>query len=115
MRFLQREKCVILPLVLKGKWYDMIANGIKTEEYREDKPYWRIRISNWVTRLPSGGHLVVAFSRGRRTPDLFVEASGVNIYPNCLHPDWGEPTGSHYVIALKRRVTLAERQKGGVA
>lgn len=33
-----------LDLVLKRKWYDMIASGEKTEEYREIKPYWFTRI-----------------------------------------------------------------------
>lgn len=33
-----------LHLVLKGKWYDLIASGEKTEEYREPKPYWIKRI-----------------------------------------------------------------------
>lgn len=33
-----------LHLVLKGKWYDMIASGEKTEEYRETKKYWLKRI-----------------------------------------------------------------------
>ena len=33
-----------LHLVLKGKWYNMIANGEKTEEYREIKPYWIHRL-----------------------------------------------------------------------
>lgn len=28
-----------LTLHLKKKWYDMIASGIKTEEYRLIKPY----------------------------------------------------------------------------
>ena len=30
----------ILNLPLKAKWYKMIESGIKTEEYREIKPYW---------------------------------------------------------------------------
>lgn len=34
----------ILDLVLKGKWYDMIASGAKYEEYREIKPYWFKRL-----------------------------------------------------------------------
>ena len=34
-----------LHLVLKGKWYDMIANGTKKEEYREIKPYWARRLT----------------------------------------------------------------------
>lgn len=33
-----------LDLVLKKKWYDMIASEEKTEEYREIKPYWVKRL-----------------------------------------------------------------------
>lgn len=33
-----------LDLVLKRKWYDMIASGEKTEEYREIKSYWIRRL-----------------------------------------------------------------------
>lgn len=104
MKQLKRSQCSVLPLVLKGKWYDMIASGEKREEYRANTPYWHRRLSNWVLNFPE--HLVIAFSRGYRKPDLFIEASGINIYLNQLHPDWGEPTGSHYVIVLKRRVQL---------
>lgn len=35
-----------LHLVLKRKWWDMIASGEKTEEYREIKPYWEKRLLN---------------------------------------------------------------------
>ena len=34
----------ILHLVLIGKWYDMIARGEKTEEYRAITPYWCNRL-----------------------------------------------------------------------
>lgn len=33
-----------LKLVLKKKWFDMIASGEKTEEYRETTPYWKKRL-----------------------------------------------------------------------
>lgn len=33
-----------LDLVLKRKWFEMIASGEKTEEYREIKPYWESRL-----------------------------------------------------------------------
>ena len=36
-----------LVLILKKQWFDMILNGIKTEEYREIKPYWTKRFSNY--------------------------------------------------------------------
>lgn len=40
----------ILRLPLKKEWYDLIESGIKTEEYREIKPYWIKRLvsfSQW--------------------------------------------------------------------
>lgn len=33
-----------LHLPLKKKWYELIERGIKTEEYREIKPYWVKRL-----------------------------------------------------------------------
>ena len=32
---------IVLDLPLKKEWYNMIESGIKKEEYRIDKPYWR--------------------------------------------------------------------------
>lgn len=34
----------ILPLTLHKEWFDAIASGIKHEEYREIKPYWKVRL-----------------------------------------------------------------------
>ena len=34
-----------LHLPLKKEWYNMIESGIKTEEYREVKPYWEKRMT----------------------------------------------------------------------
>ena len=34
----------ILHLTLHRKWFDRIAAGTKTTEYREDKPHWRTRL-----------------------------------------------------------------------
>ena len=40
MKQLKRSECAILPLVLDGEWYDMIASGEKKEEYRDAKRFW---------------------------------------------------------------------------
>lgn len=40
----------ILNLTLKAKWYDMIEAGIKKEEYREIKDFWKIRLMDWVKK-----------------------------------------------------------------
>lgn len=39
----------ILDLPLKKKWYEMIESGVKTEEYREIKPYWCNRLLYYIT------------------------------------------------------------------
>lgn len=36
-----------LNITLKKKWFDMIASGIKKEEYREMKPSWMKRFGPW--------------------------------------------------------------------
>ena len=109
MRKLKRSECAVLTLVLKGKWYDMIASGKKLEEYRGWKPYWVKRINKWCN---SPGVMVVAFSRGYRRADMFFMAHVLNHgllykreYP---HPEWGEPNDLHYVIILEERVELED-------
>lgn len=39
----------ILDLPLKKEWYNMIDSGVKTEEYRELKPFWANRLLYHVT------------------------------------------------------------------
>jgi hypothetical protein len=34
----------ILRLTIKKKWFNMIKEGVKVEEYREIKPYWFMRL-----------------------------------------------------------------------
>lgn len=38
------DKKKVLTLVVSKEWFDMIAAGRKTEEYREIKPYWVARL-----------------------------------------------------------------------
>lgn len=46
----------VLHLILKKKFFDMIASGEKKEEYRELKDYWGYRLCYKVP-VPSGGYL----------------------------------------------------------
>ena len=117
MTKLKRSECSILHLVLKKAWYDKIANGEKREEYRDVKEYYRVRIGNFIRRgaekrsKNSSAKLVVAFSLGMRKPDLFMTVIGCNIYGDCLHPEWGEPNGEHYVLALGRQVIVTDESE----
>ena len=38
------NKPKILHLTLKKKWFDLVASGAKTVEYREFKDYWKKRL-----------------------------------------------------------------------
>lgn len=41
---MEKKKKEVIDLVLEGKWYDMIAEGEKKDEYREINPYWCRRL-----------------------------------------------------------------------
>lgn len=43
-KYLSEAKKKVLKLVVSKQWFDMIAAGEKTEEYREIKPYWASRL-----------------------------------------------------------------------
>ncbi len=107
MRTLKRSECAILPLVLKGEWYDMIASGEKREEYREAKPYWIKRIrNNWLEQTKVQ---VVEFRRGYAKNAPRMSFKMADTFYRCIaHTHtWGEPNGvPHYAIALGERVEL---------
>lgn len=46
---MQRGACGVLPLVLRGKWFDMIDSGIKKVEFRRAE-YWLPRASKWLAK-----------------------------------------------------------------
>lgn len=84
-----------LHLVLKYKYFDMIAAGVKPEEYRERTDYWTKRI--WERR---GEIDSVCFHRGyssvtiKRRVFAIVEDAGME--------EWGaEPQTLYYVIKLE--------------
>ncbi len=109
MRTLRRSECSILPLVLKGKWYDMIASGEKREEYRDAKPYWNKRLCVFKWEEPWNQHYwVVAFSRGYVKPSMYFLVGNLRPRDWCGHPEWGEPETPHWVITLGDRVELED-------
>ena len=116
MRTLKREDCAVLTLVLKGRWYDMIASGEKKEEYRDATRYWETRLRNWTRRIYIECKLpVVEFRCGYAScaPRMaFLVEKRVFGYWTFLHAgtvrhsEWGEPDTQHYVISLGERVVL---------
>ena len=112
MMKLQKRDCIILPLVLKKKWYDMIKSGVKRQEYRTSKKVCHM-IERWVGHwhMNKGQKkLVVTFFLGyqKDRPSMSYLVDYVTYAEESRHPDWGEPEGLHCVIDLSQPVSLGE-------
>lgn len=112
-----------LTLFLKKKWFDMIASGEKTEEYREIKPYWEKRLLDYEAikrdykmlvfrRFLVGkgvnplayprGFTHVRFHRGYTKITMTFDIDSIT-FGNGKE-EWGaEPGKMYFVIKLKRR------------
>lgn len=78
-----------LHLVLKSKWYDKIASGEKTSEYRECKPYWNNKFGGWkfpTIRPGRRPYRYVVFHRGYTDKTMEFEIRNIDITdkPNDL-------------------------------
>lgn len=76
-----------LHLVLAGRWYDKIARGDKTSEYRECKPYWNDRLGRIARDIDSGVRYSVVFHRGytARTIEFVIDGVAVTTAKNDLN------------------------------
>ena len=84
----------VLHLTLKKKWFDMIAAGIKKEEYREMKPYWHKRLLN---KSYDVGRFMHGYAKD--SPTLTVEYIGLESSLGIL--EWGAPEGKPvYILKL---------------
>jgi len=98
----------ILHLTLKKKWFDMIASGEKTEEYRELKPYWGQRFcSHWCKAEkvkcdpPFKRFDVIRFQNGyaKDAPTFDIELKEIEI--NIGIEKWGAvPHVRYFVLKL---------------
>lgn len=104
-----------LKLVLKKKWYDMIASGEKKEEYREITGYWITRINNAVDSVYSIDNLgreqthtiyaPVTFYLGysKERPSMTFEIKDIILGRG--KEEWGAELGKDYfVIKLGERL-----------
>lgn len=107
----------ILDLPLKKEWYNMYESGIKTEEYREIKPYWIKRLCAnsdklWQCADCDGllmcsmcftpcnyTHARLRYGYTKRA--MLREIEGITIgYGN---PEWGAPTDRQvFIIKFKQ-------------
>lgn len=95
-----------LHLVLKHKWYDMIASGEKPDEYRARTPYWKKRL--WDRRYEIDE---IVFHRGYTSETMTKQV--VEIVEDAGKEEWGaEPLILYYVIKLKKKARNETRRTG---
>ena len=84
----------VLHLTLKRKWFDMIASGVKTEEYREIKPYWERRFEKHYD--------VIEFRNGygKHVPSMRCKLYHIEI--DRGNPDWGAPDCPVFILHIKK-------------
>lgn len=90
----------ILHLNLTRKWFDLIASGEKTEEYREIKPYYDSRLGH-----KNFDEIHFKNGYGKDRPFMRVEYAGMEI-KNILHMGLSfnkkDVAGDVYAIQLGR-------------
>lgn len=106
---------MILPI--KKKWFDMICAGIKTEEYREIKPYYDCRFQNlfgaiWVGDELLQGECVPEEIRREPVQEIIFQngysSSSPRVKARCSlavredKEEWGAVPGiKYYVLEIK--------------
>jgi len=94
----------ILHLNVKLKWFDMIASGEKTEEYRIIKPSWNRIFSCYIKIKGKFYHptdVIICFSNGysKNRKQVLVECNGLYVREGRV--DWGAiPGEEHFVLKL---------------
>ena len=82
-----------LHLTLKRKWFDMIASGEKTEEYREIKPYWEKRLEKDYE------YIEFRNGYGKSVPVCMCKLHHIDI--DRGKSEWGAPKYPVFVLAIE--------------
>lgn len=101
-------------LTLKKEWFEMILSGEKTEEYREIKPYWEKRFTNYFGRFydfskeeptlvwnQEKKDIVFRNGYGNNKPEFTAECTIMEDFGN---EEWGADKGRKYYVLTIHRV-----------
>ena len=95
---LQFKKGDILLLRLKKKWFDMIAQGVKKEEYRSLTHYWETRLIRFIVdqafEFKPFKRIRFINGYGKTRPTMDIEFKGIRIGRG--NPEWGAEKGVDY-------------------
>lgn len=89
----------ILHLTLKRKWFDLISEEIKKEEYREIKHFWKKRLK---VSLEEGSEFKkfdrILFKNGyaKDAPTILIDLKGIEV--GTGKKEWGAEEGTEYFV-----------------
>ena len=102
--FIISHKMKELKLVLKKKWFDMIASGEKKEEYRDFSEYWQSRLlekGRWDVRPFDAVTFFLGYTKNR--PSITFRLILIGYGEG--RPEWGaEPGKKYFIIYLGKRL-----------
>ncbi len=103
----------MLTLPIKKKWFDMIKSGEKKEEYREIKPYYDIRLKNYIPDIgnqkiirleqgivlyPVSNYIIFRNGYKKNSPSIKCKVKCSKGYGKT---EWGaEPNKKYYVLKI---------------
>ena len=76
----------MLTLPIKRKWFDMIADGKKKEEYRDFTEYYKSRFKKYAAK----SEFKIRFRAGYRADSPLMECV-VSLYVDSGKEEWGAP------------------------
>ena len=76
----------MLTLPIKRKWFDMIASGEKTEEYRDLTEYYKSRFAKYAAKAEFN----IRFRAGYRADSPLMECR-VSLFMGPGRSEWGAP------------------------
>ena len=95
----------ILHLTLKKKWFDAVASGQKKEEYREDKLYWRKRLSYKYPGLEYAAYkkfdrVLFTNGYGKNRPSVLIDCLDISRSHLIVEGLSGGKARNYFVIRL---------------
>lgn len=76
-KYFSEAKKKVLTLTVSRQWYDMIVSGVKTEEYREIKPYWVARLLQDNSNIVDVRHPALALAGRTDLLKKYIDAQRI--------------------------------------
>jgi len=99
----------VLHLTLTSKWFKMILDGIKPEEYREVKAYWSKRLLDGHGKAKEFDVIVFKNGYAKNCPMIAVEFKGLEYRTG--NQEWGAQPGIKYYVLLLGEILAMENIK----